>query len=375
MEAKGDPRSRKGPMMAGFELLAATAGPVVQNVSTLDPASPPAESIRFLMIFVTAVGAFILAVVWGVLFYSLLRFRRKKSAADTEPPQVYGSMPIEIAWTVAPAIIVVLLTLVIVRTEIDVRRKPSTSTGASPLEATVIGHQWWWEYVIERDGERKVGVVTANELHVPASQESGVRSQGSAAAAPGSAGGSADARTEARPIYLTLKSADVCHSFWVPRLAGKTDLIPGRINEMWFQTDKPGLYLGQCAEYCGAQHAGMLLSVYVDPREEFESWLANEEKPAVDDGAAREGKAAFLAQSCVNCHTVRGTMAHGKVGPDLTHLAARHTIGGGMIELNRDNLRDWIHDPQQLKPGCLMPAFGLSDRNLELITDYLMTLK
>jgi len=354
--------------MPGFELFAATAGPVVQNVSTLDPASPPAESIRFLMIFVTAVAAFILAIVWGVLFYSLVRFRRKKTATATEPPQVYGSMPIEIAWTVAPGLIVLLLVLVIVRTEIDVRRKPPISTGAAPLQATVIGHQWWWEYVIERDGEREVGVVTANELHVPASQGAGRSGQG--AEEKGS-----PSSEVSRPIYLTLKSADVCHSFWVPRLAGKTDLIPGRVNEMWFKTDRPDVYVGQCAEYCGAQHAGMLLSVYVDPPEKFESWLANEEKPAVEDASARDGRELFLAQSCVNCHTVRGTAARGKVGPDLTHLAARHTIGGGMIELNRDNLSDWIHDPQQLKPGCLMPAFGLSDQNVELITDYLMSLK
>jgi cytochrome c oxidase subunit 2 len=161
----------------------------------------------------------------------------------------------------------------------------------------------------------------------------------------------------------------------VPRLAGKTDLIPGKINQMWFQTTQPGLYLGQCAEYCGAQHANMLLRIYVDTPEDFAAWLANEQKPAVNDTASRQGQQAFLAQSCVNCHTIRGTAAHGKFGPDLTHLAARQTFAGGMIDLNRDNLRRWIRDPQQIKVGCLMPAFGLSDRNVDLITDYLMTLK
>ena len=348
--------------MGRFFLLAAAAGQNVQNVSTLDPVSPPAEWIRYLIIFVTAVSAFILAIVWGVLFYSLLRFRLKKAgtSVENEPPQVYGSMPIEIAWTVAPAIIVVLLVLVIVRTEFEVRARPlGIDVSPHAVRATVIGHQWWWEYVIERDGERLVNVTTANELHVPAS-----------------------AAEDARPIYLTLKSADVCHSFWVPRLAGKTDLIPGRINEMWFQTDRPDLYVGQCAEYCGAQHAGMLLSVYFDPPDKFESWLANEEKPAVDeekpaaeDDSVSKGKAAFLAQSCVNCHTIRGTIAHGQVGPDLTHLKSRKTIAAGMFELNRDNLHKWIHDPQQQKPGCLMPAFGLSDDDVNHITDYLMTLK
>jgi len=356
-------------MMAGFELLAATAGSIVQNVSTLDPASPPAESIRFLIIFVTAVCAFILAVVWGVLFYSLLRFRRKKAAGsvENEPPQVYGSMPIEIAWTVAPAIIVFLLVLVIVRTEFEVRAKP-LSLDAAPhaVRATVIGHQWWWEYVIDRDGERTVNLVTANELHLPASEGAGRMGQGA---------DENKGQEVARPVYLSLKSADVCHSFWLPRLAGKTDLIPGRVNEMWFQTDQPDKYVGQCAEYCGAQHAGMLLNVYLDPPEEFDAWLANEEKPAVEDANVQDGKAAFLAQSCVNCHAIRGTGAQGHVGPDLTHLKSRKTLAAGMFELNRDNLRAWIHDPQQLKPGCLMPAFGLSDQNVELITDYLMSLK
>src|SRR5215475_7635198 len=277
MEARSDAHVIKRPMMGRFFLLAAAAGQSVQNVSTLDPVSPPAEWIRYLIIFVTAVSAFILAIVWGVLFYSLLRFRLKKTGAsvENEPPQVYGSMPIEIAWTVAPAIIVVLLILVIVRTEFEVRARP-LSVDASPhaVRVTVIGHQWWWEYVIERDGERLINVTTANELHVPVSQGAGSRAQG----ADENKGQESEV---ARPIYLTLKSADVCHSFWVPRLAGKTDLIPGRVNEMWFQTDQPGPYVGQCAEYCGAEHAGMLLIVYFDPPEKFESWLANEEKPAV----------------------------------------------------------------------------------------------
>ncbi|HZZ27355.1 MAG TPA: cytochrome c oxidase subunit II [Pirellulales bacterium] len=358
--------------MLQIPLLAAAAENILQDVSTLHPVSPPAESIRYLFYFVVAVALVILAVVWGVLFYSLARFRQKKNTGGAsspsgqpanseittaEPPQVYGSLPIEIAWTVAPGIIVLLLALVIVRTELEVRIKaPATTAGTNAVTATVIGHQWWWEYVIEQNGDQTVNVVTANELHVPAS-------------------GGSDSVETLRPVYLTLKSADVCHSFWVPRLAGKTDLIPGKTNQMWFQTTQPGLYFGQCAEYCGAQHANMLLRVYVDTPETFAAWLANEQKPAVDDAAMREGRQAFLAQSCVNCHTIRGTTAKGKFGPDLTHLAARETFAGGMIKLNRDNLRLWIRDPQQIKGECLMPAFGLSDRNVDLITDYLMTLK
>jgi cytochrome c oxidase subunit 2 len=362
--------------MPVVHLLAAGIGSQLENVSALDPASPSTESIRFLFLFLCAVSAFILAIVWGVLFYSLIRFRRKRAASaqpTAEPPQVYGSMPIEIAWTVAPGIIVFLLSLVIVRTEYEVRinyhRVPKD---VQALEVTVIGHQWWWEYVVEDSGIRgqesgekeAVGneprttghgqsVITANELHIPVS---------------------ADSRP--RKTFLTLLSNDVCHSFWVPRLAGKTDLIPGRRNQTWFETTEPGLYLGQCAEYCGTQHANMLLRVYVDTPEDFSAWLANEQKPAVDDPAVRAGQQALLAQSCINCHTVRGTVAHGRVGPDLTHLAARKTLGAGMIALDRENLRKWIANPQDIKPGALMPAFGnLGGHNLELITDYLMTLK
>ncbi len=161
----------------------------------------------------------------------------------------------------------------------------------------------------------------------------------------------------------------------MPRLAGKTDLIPGRTNQTWFQAAEPGLYVGQCAEYCGTQHAGMLLRVYVDMPREFAAWLANEAKPAVNDAAASDGRQSFLAHSCVNCHTIRGTAAQGKFGPDLTHLATRKTIAGGMIEMNRLNLRRWIANPQQAKTGCLMPAFGLNDQTIDQITDYLMTLR
>ena len=199
---------------------------------------------------------------------------------------------------------------------------------------------------------KTLGFITANELHVPASEE-GVP----------------------RPVYLTLKSADVCHSFWVPRLAGKTDLIPGRTNHMWFQTSQQGLFLGQCAEYCGTQHAHMLLRVNVDSPEDFQNWLDNQKKPAVDDAAARAGRDVFLSQSCVNCHRVRGTSARGTYAPDLTHLMSRQTLAAGMVPNTRDQLRKWVTDPQQTKSGCLMPAFGLSGQQVDLLVSYLMTLK
>jgi cytochrome c oxidase subunit 2 len=207
------------------------------------------------------------------------------------------------------------------------------------------------EYQYDHDIGRDLGFTTANELHVPASDD-GV----------------------ARPVFLILKSADVCHSFWVPRLAGKTDLIPGRVNAMWFQPNKAGLYVGQCAEYCGTQHANMLIRVVADSPGDFESWLENERKLATEDAAVSAGRLAFLAQSCINCHRVRGTSAQGGYAPDLTHLMSRQTLASGMVPNTPENLRRWVADPQPIKPGCLMPAFGLSDRDRDDIVNYLLTL-
>ena len=337
--------------MHGLALLADGAGSA-QNLSIFSPVSPSAESIRSLFILVLAITGAIFLVVEGVLLYSIVRFHRRAPAA-TEPPQVYGSMPIEIAWTAAPMLIVFVLSLILTRTEFEVRVNPSTPLpGAKPLYVRVIGHQWWWEYVYQKYDGQDMGFITANELHVPASED-GVP----------------------RPVYLTLESADVAHSFWVPRLAGKTDLIPGRINQMWFQTSRQGLYLGQCAEYCGTQHAHMLLRVNVDSPGEFENWLEQQKQPAASEASVRDGRDLFLAQSCVNCHRVRGTTAKGTYAPDLTHLMSRQTLAAGMVPNSPEELRKWLIDPRQTKQGCLMPAFGLTERQVDQIVNYLLTLK
>jgi cytochrome c oxidase subunit 2 len=327
-----------------------------QNLSIFDPVSPPAESTRSLFILVLAITGAIFLLVEGVLIYSIFRFRRRQRAS-MEPPQVYGSMPIEIAWTSAPALIVFLLALILTRTEYEVRVNPDNPPpGSEPLYVTVIGHQWWWEYAYDKYDGQQLDFITANELHMPASED-GVP----------------------RPVYLTLQSADVCHSYWVPRLAGKTDLIPGRTNQMWFQTDHQGLFVGQCAEYCGTQHAHMLLRVNVDSPADFKTWLDNQKKnqapKPTDPRELRDSREAFLSQSCVNCHRVRGTSAKGTYAPDLTHLMSRETLASGMVPNTRDELRKWVIDPQQTKQGCLMPAFGLNDKQVDLIVNYLMTLK
>jgi cytochrome c oxidase subunit II len=323
------------------------------NLSIFSPASPPAESIRLLSVLVFVITGLIFLVVEGVLIYIVLRSRRRAVGDTKEPPQVYGSNPIEIAWTAAPALIVFVLTLVATRSLWEVRADPPKPVEGSPaLYVTVIGHQWWWEYRYETYDGKRLDFTAANELHIPASDED-----------------------VDRPVYLTLKSADVCHSFWVPRLAGKTDLIPGRVNTMWFQTRETGLFLGQCAEYCGTQHANMLLRVIADTPADFDRWVEGQQKPAVEEPAARAGRADFLAQSCVNCHRVRGTPAGGTYAPDLTHLMSRSTLAAGMVPNTREELRRWIDDPQAVKPGCLMPAFGIGERERDRILDYLQTLR
>jgi cytochrome c oxidase subunit 2 len=339
-----------------FACLLAVVGESEQSLSIFDPASPSAAAIRSLALLILAIAGFIFVIVEGILLYAVFRFRHGPPRGAGEPPQVYGSTPIEVAWTAAPALIVFVMALVITRTlwevNVDPQRPPP---GSKPLRVTVIGHQWWWEYVYESYDGRKLGFITANELHVPASDFS--------------------VAGQRRPVYLTLQSADVCHSFWVPRLGGKTDLIPGRTNHMSFETDQTGLFLGQCAEYCGCQHAGMLIRVEVDAPEDFERWLQEQQQPAVDDSRVAAGKQTLLSQSCVNCHRVRGTRAAGTYAPDLTHLMSRQTLASGMVPNTGDQLRRWIADPRQDKPGCLMPAFGLSDRDLDSIVDYLSTLR
>jgi cytochrome c oxidase subunit 2 len=250
-------------------------------------------------------------------------------------------------------LVVFFLVLVSARTLWEVNAAPPANRDTvEPLTVTVVGRQWWWEYRYQAYDGRTLNFITANELHIPASDSE-----------------------HSRPTRLLLESADVAHSFWVPRLEGKVDLIPGRTNELWLQTDATGLFLGQCAEYCGTQHAHMLLRVVVESPDSFEKWLDDQAEPAVDDSRFSSGRDAFLSESCVNCHRVRGTSAKGNYAPDLTHLMSRQTLAAGIVPLDRENLRRWVHNPHDIKPGCLMPAFGLSAEKEDSIVQYLMSLK
>jgi cytochrome c oxidase subunit II len=323
-------------------------GGLLRSPTTIfDPAATPARSAFELSMLVLGVTGGIFLVVGGLMLYAVIRFRYRPSDSEREPPQIYGSNQIELSWTVIPILIVVMLFLSATRVILSTQAAPKP---ASALDVTVIGHQFWWEYRYP-----KLGVVTANELHVPISDP-----------------------TKPTPTYLALSSADTDHSFWVPRLAGKTDLIPNRLNTMWIDPQKPGLYLGQCAQYCGTQHALMLLRVYAQSPEDFAAWIKQQQRPAAQDVSANpavaEGQTVFMHSACINCHAVAGTVATGRFGPDLTHLASRDTIASGPIQNTPENLRKWIADPNSIKPGVLMPSMHLNDHDLDVITAYLTTL-
>jgi cytochrome c oxidase subunit 2 len=314
------------------------------STSILSPASTPAKSIYDLSMFVLGITGAIFVIVAGLLTYVILRFRQGNASDNSEPAQIYGSNQVELAWTVIPVLIVTVLFLTTARMIFAVQDAPKPQAA---LEVTVIGHQFWWEFRYP-----KQGIVTANELHVPVS----------------------DAR-QPSPTYLTLLSADVDHSFWVPQLAGKTDLIPNHPNSMWIDPHTPGLYLGQCAQFCGTQHAKMLLRVVVEPRAEFDQWVSEQQKAAVQEASVAAGRHVFETQACINCHSVSGTAGTGRFGPDLSHLASRATLAAGVTDNTPRNLREWVRNPDTFKPGSLMPAMKLSDQQLDQLTAYLATLR
>src|SRR5580704_13435844 len=312
--------------------------------SIFEPHSTPAESIRHLSHFVLGITGLIFLVVFCLLSYVVVKFRNHVGDSKREPGQVYGSTQIELAWTIIPILIVVVLFLVTARVIHAIQDAPRP---AEAVEVTAIGHQFWWEFRYPT-----LGIVTANELHVPVSDSA-----------------------HPTPTFLKLLSADTDHSFWIPQLAGKTDLIPNHPNMMWMDPHRTGVFLGQCAQYCGTQHAKMLLRVSVDGPGDFEAWVHSQQGPAIQDEKEITGKHVFETTACVNCHAVGGTSAAGRFGPDLTHLMSRRTIASGAVNNTADNLRLWIKNPDAIKPGSLMPSMKLSDADLDALVRYLVTLR
>ena len=308
------------------------------------PESTPAKSIFGLSMFVLAVTGGVFLTVFALLVYSVVKFRKRRHDDGREPPQVYGSNQVELAWTIIPILIVVALFMATARVIAVVQK---TSPPRSAIAVTAIGHQFWWEYRYP-----ELGVVTANELHVPVSDSA-----------------------HPTPTFINLLSADTDHSFWVPRLAGKTDLIPNHPNSMWIDPQETGVYLGQCAQYCGTQHAKMLLLVHVQSKDEFDRWIQQQRQPAFVNDAVSQGQRIFETTACINCHTVSGTVANGRFGPDLTHLMSRDTIAAGAAPNTPENLRLWIRNPNAIKPGSLMPAMELDEQELDAVAAYLETLR
>ena len=347
---------RKGPGPAAYALLlllsraghaawgAATDNVVQQTPSIFDPHSGPARMIYGLSLFVMQITGAIFIVVASLWLYVVIRFRQRDPSDDSEPPQIYGSTQIELAWTVIPILIVFVLFLTTARILFAIQDQKMP---ASAIHVDAVGHQFWWEFHYP-----DYAFTTAEELHVPVS-------------------------TDKAPMTTSLRllSADVVHSFCVPALFGKIDMIPNKVNSMWFNPDKVGMYVGQCAQFCGVEHAKMLLRVYVQTPEEFAAWVKNQQQPGVQDPAVAEGRQVFESQSCVSCHVIRGTPAKGKFGPDLTHLMSRETIASGAVPNTVENLGLWVRNPPALKPGCLMPSMELNDHDLEALTAYLETLR
>lgn len=305
-------------------------------MDTLKPAGEAARQIDGLwqLVFWAAVAVFIL--VEGLIVVAVLRFRA--SRREEEPQQTHGNTRVEIAWTIAPAVLLAALAVPTVGTIFALAQEPE---GA--LHVNVTAHQWWWEYEYPEEG-----VVTANELHIP---------------------------TE-RPVRLTMTSDDIIHSFWAPRLAGKQDIVPGQEEHLTISADEPGWYEGQCAEYCGLSHANMRLRVRADEPEDFEDWVASQKEAPVepDSDLAQRGKTLFEEGQCAGCHTIEG-VTQGRQGPDLTHFTDRETFAGATFDLDEENLREWLRDPPEMKPGSLMPDVGLNDEEIDALVAYLQVLR
>jgi cytochrome c oxidase subunit II len=327
-----------------FMSRAAAADPAATGTNIFAPQSSPARSILHLSIFVLSITGIIFAVVFTLLVYSVLKFRARSTDPNIEPAQVYGSTQIELAWTIIPILIVVVLFLATARVLHAIQDAPMPPNA---VEVTVVGHQFWWEYRYP-----KLGLVTANELHIPVSDPA-----------------------HPTPTFLQLLSADTDHSFWIPELAGKTDLIPNHPNRMWMDPERTGVFLGQCAQYCGTQHAKMLLRVSVDTPDDFAEWVRAQQRPAVADDRVAAGRRVFETTACINCHAIRGTVANGRFGPDLTHLMSRTTLAAGAAQNTPENLRLWIQNPDAIKIGSLMPAMKLTDPDLDALVSYLETLR
>jgi cytochrome c oxidase subunit 2 len=305
--------------------------------SPFNPVSPQAQAIASSFNSTLIILGVIFAIVAGLTLYIIFRFRAQPGASM--PAQDFGSPRLEIAWTIAPAILLVVMFSLSMRT----MRVSDPPRESREPDLVVIAHQWWWELYYPRSG-----VTTANEIHLPVG----------------------------RAMLVRLESADVVHDFWLPQLARKIDAVPGRSNHFWLQADQPGVFLGACAEFCGNEHAWMRLRAIAEDEDRFNRWQIEQATiPAPPErGLAADGARIFELRTCVNCHAIQGTVAYKRIGPDLTHLAMRQTLGAGALDNGHDNLARWLANPAAFKPGSHMPDLQLSSDEVNALVAYLESL-
>jgi cytochrome c oxidase subunit 2 len=336
-----NPRSgTRGSTAIGIALLLAVTGGCAFDgpMSTLVAGSDLNRSILSLYSIITWAAAIIAAVVFVVLGLILVNFRERPGAVGL-PRQIRGHTALELAWTIAPALILLVIAIPTIQV---IFRTQGTAAPAHALAVTVRGWQWWWEFRYP-----SLDVVTANELHLPVG----------------------------RPVVFALEGPDVIHSFWIPQLGGKRDVVPGRLNHVTLTPERVGEYWGQCAEFCGASHANMGLRVIVEEPAAFERWVAAQKAPPPEPaGPAAEGKAIYTRSACVGCHTIRG-VSGGALGPDLTHFGGRALFGAGLWPTSVEHVAAWLKDPPALKPGSKMPNLNLSDAEARALAVYLTSLK
>jgi cytochrome c oxidase subunit 2 len=338
-----DKRSQRARAGLGLALLVAAAAMLaacgVTPQTVLEPRSEQARTANDLLQFAFWTGVGVFVVVEGALIYALIRFRRRRG--DSLPAQTHGHLGLEIGWTIAPTILLVLLAVITVPAIFANAQPP----GADAIRVRAIGHQWWFEFRYP-----ELGVTTANELHVPLG----------------------------RDIEILLESDDVIHSFWVPQLRGKMDMVPGRVNRVVIRPEETGTFFGQCAEFCGTAHALMKFTVVVEEPGAFETWVALQtaDRAPPQSALAEQGEALLTSAGCIACHTIRGTVAQGVIGPDLTHVGGRAHIASAVLDNTPENLVRWLRDPQEVKPGnkMVLPR-SLGADEIESLVAYLQGLK
>ncbi|MGI8425614.1 MAG: cytochrome c oxidase subunit II [Actinomycetota bacterium] len=330
---KAVPRVLGGLLFLGLAGCSADA-----PLNYLKPVGPAAKSADDLWRLTFGIAVVIFFLVEGGLVFVLVKYRQR-SPKDS-PKQVHGNARLEILWTLIPTLI---LGAVVAPPTVKGIFEMSAAPTADTLKIKVIGHQWWWEYRYPE------GVVTANELHIPTG----------------------------RPVRLELTSVDVIHSFWVPKLAGKQDVVPGRVNYLNIESPRAGEFAGQCAEFCGLSHANMRVTAIAQSPADYDAWVKGQlsDAPKPSGGLAAAGQDLFLEGSCAGCHTIKGTPAQGTLAPNLTHLASRATFAAGMFPRDDENLKRWLENPPARKPGSKMPNLRLKQDDILALVAYLDTLK